>query len=374
MKIPLLDLKIQYKSIKKEIDKEISEVFKNCEFILGKNVKSFEKEFAKYCGVKYAVAVGNGTDALYLALRACGIKKGDEVITSPFTFIATAEAITLNGAKPVFVDIKDDTFNINPDLIEGAITSKTKAIIPVHLFGQPANMDSIMRIAKKHKLIVIEDAAQAHGAKYNGKKAGSMGDAGIFSFFPAKNLGAYGDAGIIVTNNKNIFEKSEMLRDHGRKEKYVHLIEGINSRLDEIQAAVLRIKLRHLNNWNALRRKNARIYDGLLKDIKGITTPKNFKNTEPIYYFYVIRSHKRDILKEFLKKSGIDTGIHYPIPLHLQPAYKYLGYKKGDFPNAEKVSKEILSLPIYPELTVKQIRFIAKSIKNFLSNEKYLDI
>lgn len=365
MKISLSDLKSQYQSIKKEIEKKILEVLKNSDFILGENVKKFEEEFAKFCGVKYGIGVGNGTDALYLTLRVCGIKEGEEVITAPNTFIATVEAITLNGAKPVFVDINPVTQNIDAAKIEKAITKKTKAIIPVHLFGQPAEMDLVLKIAKRHNLFVVEDGAQAHGAKYKGKTVGSIGNAGCFSFFPAKNLGAYGDAGMVVTNNKFLAQKIAMLRNHGRSEKYTHEFEGVNSRLDELQAAILRIKLRYLNRWNNLRRRNALIYDRFLKNIEGVKIPKIIKGTVPVYYFYVIRAEKRDALRKELKEKGISTGIHYPIPLHLQPAYKYLKYKKGDFPETEKAAKEILSLPIYPELSKKDQNYIIKNIKEF---------
>jgi len=363
MNIPLLDLKKQYFSIKKEIDEAIKNVLNNTQFILGKNVEKFEKEFAKFIGTKYAVGVGSGTDALYLALRTCKISKGDEVILPVNTFIATAEAITLNGAKPVFVDINLNTLNIDQKKIEKVITKKTKAIIPVHLFGQPAEMDAILKIAKKYKLYVIEDCAQAHGAKYKNKIVGSIGDIGCFSFFPGKNLGAYGDAGIITTNNRKLAEQIYILRNHGRLEKYKHRIEGINSRLDEIQATILRVKLKHLKKWNKARQKNAKIYDKFFKNTNDIIMPHATEDDKPVYYYYVIRAKSRKKIQTKLKNKGISTGIHYPIPLHLQPAYKYLGHKKGDFPNAERASKEILSLPIYPELTEKQIKFIVNIIK-----------
>jgi len=366
MNIPLLDLKAQYKSIKPEIQKAINGVIDNSQFILGENVKKFEQEFAKFIGLKYAIGVGSGTDALYLALRACGISKGDEVILPVNTFIATAEAITLNGAKPVFVDINPETYNIDPQKIEKAISRRTRAIIPVHLFGQPADMSSILKIAKKHKLFVIEDCAQAHGAKYKNKIVGSIGDVGCFSFFPGKNLGAYGDAGMITTNNKKLAQKIYILRNHGRLEKYKHKIEGINSRLDEIQAAILRVKVKHLKKWNKDRQKNAKIYDQLFKKVEGLITPKTIKDTQSVYYFYIIRVKNRENIQKKLKEKGISTGIHYPISLHLQPAYKYLGHKKRNFPKAEKASNEILSLPIYPELTEKQIRFVAGVIKKII--------
>ena len=387
MSIPLLDLNAQYKSIKPEIEKAINQVLKSTQFILGENVEKFEKEFARFCGTKYAIGVGNGTDALYLVLRACEISKGDEVILPVNTFIATAEAITLNGAKPIFVDINPETLNIDVNKIEKAISKKTKVIIPVHLFGQPVEMEKIMKIARKYKLYVIEDCAQAHGAKiiqnskfkiqndkskFKDNKAqkrkwkivGSIGDVGCFSFFPGKNLGAYGDGGMVITNNRKLADRIHMLRNHGREKKYIHKVEGINSRLDELQAAILRVKLKHLNQWNQARQKNARIYNKFLKNIKGIKVPQIIKNTRSVYYFYVIRVKNRKKIQERLKLKGVSTGIHYPIPLHLQPAYEYLGYKKGDFPEAERAAKEILSLPMYPELTHNQIKFIASLIKN----------
>jgi len=365
MKIPLLDLKKQYLSIKKEIDGAIKRVLDNTQFILGENVRKFEKEFSDFCNTRYAIGVGDGTGALYLAVRALGISKGDEVIIPVNTYIATAEAITLNGAKPIFVDIDLDTFNIDVSKIEKVITKRTKAIIPVHLFGQPADMFPILKIARKYKFYVIEDCAQAHGAKYKGRKVGSMGNIACFSFFPAKNLGAYGDGGAVVTNSSKLAEKIRMLRNHGRKEKYLHKIEGINSRLDEIQAAILRVKLRSLNKWNKARQKNAKIYDKLFQNTNDIITPRIIKNTQSVYYFYTICVKNRKKIQKKLKEKGVSTGIHYPIPLHLQPAYKYLGYKKGDFPKAEKQSNEILSLPIYPELTEKQIKFIVNIIKKY---------
>ena len=365
MNIPLVDLKAQYKSIEKEIDKAIFGVIKNTNFILGENVQKFEEEFAKFCQVKYAVGVGNGTDALYLTLRVCGISKGDEVITQPNTFIATTEAITLNGAKPVFVDINPETYNIEKSRIEKAITKKTKAIIPVHLFGQPADMNPILKIAKKYNLKVIEDAAQAHGAEYRGKRVGGLGDVGCFSFFPAKNLGAYGDGGMVVTNNKKLADGIRMLRNHGRVQKYEHEVEGVNSRLDELQAAILRVKLRYLDKWNKARCQCAEFYNKSLKNIKGVETPFVPAWAKPVYYVYTIRVKERDKLKEYLEKKGISSGIYYPIPLHLQLAYKYLGYKRGDFPETEKAADEILNLPMYSELTISQIKFITNSIKDF---------
>lgn len=373
MKIPLVDLKVQYQTIKKEIDKAIFGVIESSQFVLGENLEKFEQEFAKFCEAKYAVGVGNGTDAIYLILRALNIGEGDEVIIPVNTFIATAEPLNMVGAKPVFVDIDPETFNINVNKIEKAITKKTKAVIPVHLYGQSADMTPILKIARKNKLVVIEDAAQAHGARYKGKRVGSIGEVSIFSFFPAKNLGAYGDAGMVVTNKRKIAEKIFALRDHGRREKkknqYVHRIEGINSRLDEIQAAILRVKLRHLEKWNKARRKHAKTYDLFFKKIDKITVPKIKSVCESVYYMYVIRVKNRDLLRNKLKEVGISTGIHYPIPLHLQPAFKRFGYKKGDFPEAEKAAEEILSLPMYPELTVSQIKFITTSIQKIIEKE-----
>lgn len=366
MQIPLVDLRAQYRSIKKEIQRAINQVLNSTQFILGKNVAQFEKAFAKFCQTKYAIGVANGTDALYLALRASGISLNDQVILPVNTFAATAEAISLNGAKPIFVDIDPETGNIDVTKIKAAITPQTKAILVVHLFGQPADMAPILKIARKHRIIVIEDCAQAHGAEYKNKKVGSLGSLGCFSFFPAKNLGAYGDAGAVVTNNKNLAKKILMLRDHGRQEKHKHLIEGLNSRLSELQAAILKVKLRHLNQWNKRRQQNAKIYHRLFQGIEKVILPTSLGSSQSVYHFYIIRLKNRDEVQKQLQQKGIGTGIHYPLPLHLQPAYKYLGYHKGDFSQAEKVAKEILSLPVYPELTENQIKYIVKSIKQVL--------
>lgn len=363
-----LDLSAQYKSIKKEIDAAIKRVLNSAVFIGGKEVEEFEKEIAKFCGAKYAVGVNSGTDALFLSLKALDIKKGDEVITSPFTFVATAEVIANLGARPVFVDIEPDTFNINPKLVEGYITAKTKAIIPVHLFGQMADMKAVMAIAKKHNLKVIEDAAQAIGAKYKQKAAGAMGDCGCFSFFPAKNLGVYGDGGMVITNNKKLADKTRLLRNHGSspKEKYLNLVLGTNSRLDTIQAAILRVKLKHLTRWNKKRAENAKYYSKKLKEIEDIITPVVVPNQIHIFHQYTIRAKFRDNLQKYLKEQGIPTMIYYPLSLHLQPAFKYLGHKKGDFPEAEKAAKEVLSLPIYPEIPKACQKKIIKKIAEFL--------
>ena len=365
--IPFVDLKAQYNSIKKKIDEAIQNVLNNTSFIMGKELREFEKEFAQFCDVKYAIGVANGSDALILALRACGIGEGDEVITVSHTFIATTEAITHAGGRIVFVDIDPKTYTINVSKIEGKINKKTKAIITVHLYGQPADMDPIMELAKKYNLRIIEDAAQAHGAEYKGKKVGSIGNVGCFSFYPGKNLGAYGDAGMVVTNNEEIAEKVRLLRNHGRiTKKYEHEIEGYSSRLDNLQAAILRVKLRHLNKWNESRRENAKKYNELLSNIDGIITPYEADYAKHVYHLYVIRTEKgRDKLKEELKSKGIATGIHYPIPLHLQPAYNYLGYKRGDFPVTEKACQEILSLPMFAELGEEQIEEIVEIIKSY---------
>lgn len=365
MSIPLVDLKAQHLLIKEEINRAIFDSIEESNFILGNSVKEFEKKFAKYCGVKFGIGVGNGTDALYLALRACGIKEGDEVITTANTFIATVEAITLNGAKPVFVDINPNTFNIDTTKIEEMITKKTKVIIAVHLYGQSADMDEIKKIASRHRLIIIEDCAQAHGAEYKGKKVGSLGSAACFSFFPAKNLGCFGDGGMVVTNDEKIAKKVMMLRNHGRLEKYEHKMEGVNSRLDEIQSKILLVKVKYLDKWNKKRRAHADFYNNYFKNIENIKIPFSPGWAVPVYYVYTVRLKDREKLRKYLSKKGIATGIYYPLPLHLQPAYKYLGYKKGDFKETEKMADEILSLPIYPELSKKDQVFIVKTIRNF---------
>jgi len=367
MGVPFFDSKQHYRSIKDEVDAHVKRVMDSCRFVLGENVDSFEREFARFCGTDYAVGVANGTDALHLALLACGIGKEDEVITMPNTFIATTEAISQTGAKIVFVDIDSWTYNIDVAQIEGAINEKTKTILPVHLFGQSADMDSIMKIARKYNLKVIEDACQAHGAEYRSRKAGSIGDAGCFSFYPSKNLAAFGDGGMVITDGNKIAQKIKMLRDHGQMKKYEHLVEGYNSRLDEIQAAILRVKLKRLDEQNKLRRKNAWIYNELLKDVDEVVTPFEAEYGKHVYHLYVIRTEKRDELQEYLKSNGIGTGLHYPIPLHLQKAYEYLGYKEGDFPVAEECAKQILSLPMFPELTPKEIEKVASEIKTFFA-------
>ena len=368
MKIPLVDLKVQYASIKSEIDDAIRSVIENTQFILGPKVETFESEMAAYCEAKFAIGVASGTDALQLALLACDIQPGDEVITTPFTFIATTEAITQCGAIPVFVDIDPETYNIDSTKIEPKITQSTRAILPVHLYGQPANMSPILELARKYNLKVIEDCAQALGAEYKGKKVGSLGDAGCLSFFPSKVLGAYGDGGMVITNNPEIAEKVAVLRNHGCKQKYYHLIPGFNSRLDELQAAILRVKLRHLDDWIELRRRKASLYSQLFSLIDGVQPPYVAPDSYHIFNYYTIQLQNgkinRDKLQEYLHTQGIATAIYYPLSLHLQQVCKPLGYKPGDFSESEKAQEEVLSLPIYPELGDDKIEATIETIKS----------
>jgi dTDP-4-amino-4,6-dideoxygalactose transaminase len=365
--IPLVDLKAQYNLIKEEIDKVIQNIILNTSFIMGEELKEFEREFAKFCNTDYAIGVANGSDALFLALKACGITEGDEIITTPHTFIATTEAVSQAGGKIVFVDINPKTYTIDVEKIEEKINKNTKAIIPVHLYGQPADMEKILDLANKYNLKVIEDAAQAHGAEYKGKKVGSIGDIGCFSFYPGKNLGAYGDAGMVTTNNEELANNIKLFRNHGRiTKKYEHSVEGYSSRMDNLQAAILQVKLKYLDRWNEKRRENAQRYNELLKNIDGITIPFESDYAKHVYHLYVIRVNKnRDKLVEELKRNGVGCGIHYPIPLHLQPAYRHLGYSEGDFQFSEKISEEIISLPLYPELTGDEIKNIVTIIKEF---------
>jgi len=365
MNVPFLDLKAQYVTIKDDISAGLQEVLDNSSFAGGPMVEKFENQFALFCHCDYAIGTGNGTDALWMALLGLGIGPGDEVITSTSTFIATAEAISFCGAKPVFVDIDEQTYNIAPSLIEDAITSKTKAIIPVHLFGQPADMDTILEIARKHSIFVIEDACQAHGAEYKKRIAGSMGDAGCFSFYPGKNLGAYGEAGAVVTNNNELADRLRMFRDHGQKKKYYHAIVGWNARMDGFQGAVLGAKLPHLPAWTDARRKNAALYNSLLSTVEKIITPYEAEYVKHVYHIYAIRTPDRDTFIEEMAHKGISCGIHYPVPLHLQEAYHDLGYREGDFPVAEKCSREFVSLPMYPELPEQSIRYVAEKIMEF---------
>lgn len=365
MNIPLNDLKAQYLTIKDEIDAAMNEVILNCSFVGGKTLEAFERSFAEFCEVPYAVGVGNGTDALQLALMACGVGPGSEVITVSHTFTATAEAVVNVGARPVFVDV-DDSYTMNVDQAARHITPRTKAILPVHLYGQPADMEPLIGLAKKNGLVVIEDAAQAHGARYKGKRVGSLGDAACFSFYPGKNLGAYGDGGAVVTNNQEIAQSVRMLRDHGRTQKYIHKKTGFNSRLDTLQAAILRVKLGHLEEWNKLRRTHAALYSRLLSKIPNVALPPNSPDTEHVYHLYVIRIPDRDNIQAALKSAGIQTGIHYPLPLHEQPAYAFLGYRPDDLPHTHAVASEILSLPMYSELAEDQVHHIVAALKQNL--------
>ena len=363
--IPLVDLKAQYKTIVPEINTAIQQILKNSAFILGSPVSIFEDAFAQFCNVKYAIGIASGTGALHLALRALGVGIGDEVITVPHTFFATAEAIIHTGATPIFIDVEDQYFNIDPSKLEAAVTEKTKAIVPVHLYGQCADMESILEISKRYNIPVVEDAAQAHGAKYNGVSAGGFGNATCFSFYPGKNLGAYGDAGAVVTNNEDLATKIRMLRNHGRTEKYVHKIIGYGERIDALQAAILNVKLTHLKEWTKKRVNVAHRYSKLLREVNQIITPPVRPNSEHVFHLYVIKCQQRDTLLKHFNQNNIQAGIHYPIPLHLQPALKYLGYKPGDFPVSEELSSSIISLPIYPELSEVDVNRIVHAVKDF---------
>lgn len=392
MNIPLIDLKAQYNSIANELNEVTLEVLSSANYIMGKNVTEFEEDFANYVGAKHAISVGNGTDALVVALKALGIKEGDEVITSTFTFFATAESISAVGAVPIFVDVLKDTFNIDPTKIEEKITDKTKAIMPVHIFGQSADMDEINKIAKKYNLKVIEDACQAIGGTYKGKNVGTLGDVACFSFFPTKNLGCAGDGGMIVTSDDNVAIIARALRTHGSGEngqraynllnnideevaqaegandtvynplKYYNYLIGHNTRLDAIQAAILKVKMKQIDAWNSKRREIAKIYDEALQDTD-LVTPLIRENVSSVYHMYILQSEKREEILEKLSKRGVATGVYYPVPLHLQKVYKSLGYKEGDMPVAEYLSKRTFAIPVYPELTEDQISYIVDSIK-----------
>ncbi len=366
-KIPLVDLKAQYASIKPEIDAAMQRVIDNTSFIGGKEVSDFEEAFAQFQRTKRSVGVSSGTGALFLALKALGVGPGDEVISTANTFIATVEPVESLGATTVLVDIDPVTYNIDPTKIEAAITPRTKAIIPVHLYGQLAPMDAIMEIARKHHLAVIEDAAQAHGAELNGKRAGAWGDVACFSFYPGKNLGCYGDGGAVCTNNDVLADKIAKLKDHGRTTKYEHDEIGYGERLDALQAAILGAKLPHLNDWNAARHHHAEYYNQAIKGIPGITTPREMDGAKHIYHIYCIRVEgDRDAILKELNARGIGAGIHYPVPLHLQPALKHRGWKPGDFPQAEAAAKSIISLPIYPEMTTDQLNQITEELADIV--------
>lgn len=375
MKVSLLNLKLQYQGIREEVLKEIGKVCDNQSFILGENVKALEQEIAEYCNAKFAIGVASGTDAILLPLMAVGIAPGDRVITTPYTFFATAGSIARLNAIPVFADVEPDTYNIDPDKLEHVIKKQSaaqrarlRAIIPVHLYGQCAEMEPIIKISKKYKLAVIEDAAQSIGARYKGKMAGSLGDFGSFSFYPSKNLGGFGDGGMVTANNEKLSEEVRILRVHGSKPKYYHKMVGINSRLDELQAAVLRIKLRHLEAWTNQRIERAERYDRLFKDeglLDTVSLPVRRAYNHHVFNQYIVRVKKRDALRDYLAKEGIGTEIYYPVPLHLQQCFKYLGYKKGDFPVSEKAARETLALPIYPELVLEEQEYVVKKIAEF---------
>lgn len=367
MRVPFLDLKAQHAPLRGELARAFEEVIDSGAFAGGPFVAAFEQDFATFCGTEYAVGVGNGTDALWFALLALGIGPGDEVITVPSTFMATAEAITYTGATPVFVDIDERTYTMDPAELADALTRRTKAIIPVHLFGAPADMDPIMEFARKHGLFVIEDAAQAHGAEYKGRKAGSIGDAGCFSFYPGKNLGALGEAGAVVTNNAELQEKMKTLRDHGQSRKYHHTMIGWNGRMDGIQGAILRIKLRHLQRGNELRCTHAAQYDRAFRGVEGLIAPHVARYAKHVYHIYAIRVEARDEMMRALEQKGVGTGVHYPVPVHLQEAYASLGHRKGAFPVSEATSAEFISLPMFPELTPAQIDYVADAVKESLS-------
>lgn len=367
MNIPFVDLKSQYASIKDEIDSAMQEVIGKTAFIGGPYAQAFEEDFAKFCGVSNCIGVGNGTDALFVGLKALGIGHGDEVITVANSFIATSEAITATGAKVVFVDINPITYNMDVDQIGSKITPQTKAIIPVHLYGQPVEMDAVLALANKHGLKVVEDAAQAHGAVYKGHTIGSMGDIACFSFYPGKNLGAYGDAGAIVTSDADLAHRARMIANHGRCDKYNHEVEGVNSRMDGLQGAILGVKLKHLPAWSEARRKAAYMYNENLKDT-GLITPVEIDDVTAVYHLYVVRvaKDKRQGLQDHLKSKGIASGIHYPIALPNLKAYAYLGQTESDFPESTRASQEIVSLPMFPEMNEEKVAYVAAAIKEFL--------
>ena len=362
IKVRYLDLTAQYRSIKPEIDAAISRVLESGQFALGPEVASFEQEFAAYCGTSECIALNSGTSALHLALLAAGIGPGDEVITVPFTFVASVAAVIYAGARPVLVDIDPRSFTIDPSAIETAITPRTKAILPVHLYGQPADMDPIMEIARRHNLVVIEDAAQAHGARYKGRPAGSIGDMACFSFYPGKNLGAYGEGGAVTTSNPDSAHKIRILRDWGQDRKYHHVLRGYNYRMEAFQGAILRVKLRHLDRWTERRRAIVSKYNELLAD-SDVQRPAEMPWARHVYHVYTIRSSERDVLQQALHEAGIQTGIHYPVPVHLQPAYSDLGYGPGDLPHSEKAATQVLSLPLYPEMTDEQVEAVSRVVQ-----------
>jgi dTDP-4-amino-4,6-dideoxygalactose transaminase len=360
--IPFVDLPAQFRALKPEIDAAVGKVFENAQFILGPAVDAFERDFATFCQTSEAIGVNSGTSALHLSLLAAGVGTGDEVITVPFTFVATVAAIEYAGAKPVLVDVEREFLTMDPAKLEASITPRTKAIIPVHLFGQPADMDPIMAIARKHKLVVIEDACQAHGSEYKGKRCGSIGQIGCFSFYPGKNLGAYGEGGAVVTSDPDVAKKIRLLRAWGEEVRYEHKYRAFNYRMDGVQGAILGVKLRHLEAWTEARRRNAAEYGRQLADTS-VTLPRERQDVRHVYHLYVVRLQQRDSWRARLNDAGVQTGVHYPIPVHLQPAYRDLGYSAGDFPVCEHASREVLSLPMFPELTPAQIGEVASALR-----------
>jgi dTDP-4-amino-4,6-dideoxygalactose transaminase len=362
MKVPFMDLRVQYESIKNEMDAAMQSVIHDSAFVMGKYVKAFEEKFAAFCGVSHCIGVGNGTDALYVALRSLGVGPGDEVITVANSFIATSEAVTLTGAKVVFTDCDPRTASMDVGKVRAAITPRTKALLPVHLYGLPADLDALMQLAKEHGLVVVEDAAQAHGGELNGRRVGSLGHAACFSFYPGKNLGAYGDGGAVVTSDQALAERVRMLANHGRLSKYDHEFEGVNSRLDGLQGAVLGVKLGHLEKWTEMRRRAAARYDANLRD-SGVGVLEAPGNVRHVYHLYVVIAPGRDKVRQALADRGVSTGIHYPIPLPGLQAYRYLGHKSGDFPNAEGLAGSILSLPMFPEITDEQIDYVCACLR-----------
>ena len=367
MKVPFVDLSANYHSIQEDVDAAVHRVLNKCDYILGQAVKDLEDNFAAYCEAPYAVGLDSGYSALELILRAADIGPGDEVITVANTFMATALAIWRCGARPVLVDADPATYTLNPALLEAAITPATRAVIPVHLFGQPADMDPILEIARRHNLLVVEDACQAHGARYKGKRTGSLGDAAAFSFYPAKNLGAYGDGGMAVTRRADLAEKIAWLRNVGQSAKNLHTLKGFNHRLDTLQASILLVKLPHLDQWNAARRQSAALYNQLLAGA-AVVTPQTAPQVEHVFHLYVVRVHHREALIQVLNEAGIGTGIHYPTPIHMQPAFQDLGYPVGSFPVSESYASQILSLPMYPEISPEAVAYVCDTIKAFVKN------
>ncbi|HEX6185550.1 MAG TPA: DegT/DnrJ/EryC1/StrS family aminotransferase [Pyrinomonadaceae bacterium] len=368
MPVPFVDLQAQYRSIKAEVDAAIQRVLDTSAFILGREVEAFERDFAEYVGARECVGVSNGTAALHLALMACGVGPGDEVIVPANTFFATPEAVSAAGATPVFADVDPVTYNLDPAKVEAVVTERTRAVIPVHLYGQPADLDALDEVAKRHNLTVIEDAAQAHGARYRGRRVGALSRVGCFSFYPGKNLGAYGEGGAVTTDDPEVARRVRLLRDHGSEVKYRHEVVGYNLRLEGIQGAVLGVKLKHLDDWNALRRRHAARYRDLLGSLEeagALSLPREAEYAEHVYHLFVVQTSARDSMQRFLSAANVHTGIHYPVPAHLQPAYAALGHKEGDFPESERQARRVLSLPMFAELTERQLAYVAHAVEDF---------